>query len=898
MATILLGGIVILGCAAPFRSSGIDPTGNRVFIDPAQNMPVAVCPQPVCPPGTVPVCPTGTIPVCPQPITVCPPLEPCPSDQPPSAAFGNLEPYSPPSSAIIRQPETGLPTPVGSQLAAGAPPSVGPLAGAMSGGYLEHPGRMLLSDNAAVIVSPCRTIAPVGSEVVLLAGVRGQDQYLRTNERVEWSIAAGSVGEFLDYGKGLWRDLLLGDWTWPRKVSPTLAITSTSRRYLRLSRETPTPDDDVNVLRGQAWVTVSSAVEGVSMVTAFAPSVYGWQARKQTAVIHWVDAQWKLPTPAIVPAGSNATLATVVTRHTNGSPCAGWKVRYEILGGQSSGAGFGPDGAACVTVLTDQCGRAATELRQLQAASGSAQVNIRVVRPAELAGSAGKELNVGGGSTSVTWTSPELSIRKTGPDSSGVGQSVIYRIDVTNPGDLATGGVVVTDEIPSGLNYVGSTPSAELTGRTLRWNLGTLPPRGSSTIEVRHTAARSGSVTSCAEAIASDGLKARDCVTTTVGTATVEVTMLGPQNGPIYVGDEVDFNVVVANRGQATATGLSIVDRFDPGLEHAAAKSPIERDLGALEPGKSQKIGLRFRATRAGQLCHNVEVSSAGRILATGRGCANVLARATQPSSPLTPSTGQASLNVWRECPKTAKVGEEIMSQIFVKNNGDVPLTNVRVVEKYKSVLAPTQASNGYDNSVPRQMSWLLPNIQPNTTERLRIYYKCESEATRTCASVKVTSEQGANASAESCLQITPNVLQPVTPTSPQGLITPSGKGLKISVNDNHDPIMVGKKLTYTITVTNESFEPDRDLVLSVTVPPELEPRATGNFGPANLGARIVGQNIVFDKLLEIRGGESLPYHVCVDTKRAGTAVLKVSLTSRNSTFPINEQTETTVRAE
>ena len=277
----------------------------------------------------------------------------------------------------MRQPETGLPMPAGSQLAAGLPPSTGPIMGAMSGGFREYPGRMLPSDNTQVIVSPCRTIAPVGSEVVLLAGVRGQDQYLRTNERVEWTLAAGSVGEFLDYGKGLWRDLLLGDWTWPRKVSSTMAITSTSRQYLRLNRETPTPSDDVNVLRGQAWVTVASASEGVSRVTAFAPSVYGWQGRKQTAVIHWIDAQWKLPTPAIVTTGASQALTTVVTRHTDGAPCVGWKVRYELMDGQSSSlgaAGFGADGAACVTVPTDQCGRATTELRQMQPGAGTARV--------------------------------------------------------------------------------------------------------------------------------------------------------------------------------------------------------------------------------------------------------------------------------------------------------------------------------------------------------------------------------------------------------------------------------------------------------------------------------------------------------------------------------------------
>lgn len=767
----------------------------------------------------------------------------------------------------------------------------------MSGGYREYPGRMLPSDNAEVIVSPCRTIAPVGSEVVLLAGVRGQDQYLRTNERVEWTIEAGSVGEFLDYGKGLWRDLFLGDWTWPRKISPSMAVTSTSRQYLRLSRETPTPDDDVNVLRGQTWVTVTSAAEGVSRVTAFAPSVYGWQARKQTAVIHWVDAQWKLPSPAFASAGATQVLTTVVTRHTDGAACAGWKVVYEVQGGSS--AGFAPGGVPKTAVITDQCGRATVELAQTQAVSETTNVKISVIRPAQIEGNAGTELTVGGGSTAVTWTSSELTVRKTGPSAAGVGQPITYRIDVSNPGDLATEGVVVTDEIPAGLEYEGSTPPAEPAGTNLRWNLGTLAPHAGSSIEVRLKATRAGSVTSCAEATSSGSLKARDCVTTTVGVASLEVQMLGPEQ--VYVGDEVDFKVVVANRGQSTATGLSIVDRFDAGLEHAAAQSPIERSLGPLEPGKSVGIGLKFRAMRAGQLCHNVEITGPGGIRATGRGCVLVIERHSQPSAPITPAPASkpASLSVTRKCQAAAKVGEVVESEILVVNNGSVLLTDVKVVESFNANLYPTRATDGHKYGA-NQLTWTLPAIQPGVTERLRVYYRCEAVSARTCCTAKVTSSQGAVASADSCLQIIPNVTQPVSPptaTTTPGA-TPSGR-LSVTLSDSYDPVTLGKRVGYDIVVKNESSLPDKDIVLTVTVPPQMAPRSTGNLGPGNsLDAAVNGQEIRFSPLAEMRSAETVLYRVTVDTVKAGVGAVRVSVTSKNSPLGVTGRTETTVQAQ
>ena len=42
----------------------------------------------------------------------------------------------------------------------------------------------------------------------------------------------------------------------------------------QITRGTPNADDDVHVLRGQAWATAISPVEGTSYVTAHAPSAF------------------------------------------------------------------------------------------------------------------------------------------------------------------------------------------------------------------------------------------------------------------------------------------------------------------------------------------------------------------------------------------------------------------------------------------------------------------------------------------------------------------------------------------------------------------------------------------------------------------------------------------------
>ena len=210
--------------------------------------------------------------------------------------------------------------------------------------YFDDPLGRLPWDDVAVLIEPRETVAPVGSEVVLIAGVVGPDGYLRTNRRLEWSIAPGSVGPVRGRRKGHgFCDLLLGDFNWPRIVNATFAIGSTSRSNIRLNRGTCTPENDVFVLRGQGWITLTSPVEGTSHVTVVAPEVYSWDARIKSATVHWVDAVVQYPPPAINPAGTKHVFTTTVTRHSNQSPCENWRVRYEIVGGPP--AGFSPAGA-------------------------------------------------------------------------------------------------------------------------------------------------------------------------------------------------------------------------------------------------------------------------------------------------------------------------------------------------------------------------------------------------------------------------------------------------------------------------------------------------------------------------------------------------------------------------
>jgi uncharacterized repeat protein (TIGR01451 family) len=753
--------------------------------------------------------------------------------------------------------------------------------------YRVEPGPPLPDDDVEVILSPQVTVAPVGSEVVLVAGVRGPDGYLRTNRRLEWSLAPGGVGQFVAVGKGGAVDLLLGDFNRPRKVDNTFAVGSTSRRYLQLDRGTPTTEDDICVLRGQGWITLSSPIEGTSHVVVLAPEVHGWESRTRTATVHWVDAQWCFPPPAINPAGSRHVFTTTVMHQTDQSPCVGWPVRYEIVDGPP--AGFAPDGAPMVEALTDAAGQARVEIYQQEPGPGTNRINIQVIRPAALGESQGKRIVVASGGTMKTWTSPELALRVTGPAVAGVGTTLSYRIEVSNAGDLPAKDVVVRDELPEGLSYLQSNPAAEVDGRRLQWRLGELGPGERRAVGLDARATQVGSLTHCAEATGARGLKASDCAVATVMAPSVDVKVTGPTQAT--VGEEVTFEIVITNPSQATATKLLIRDRFDPGLEHPAAEKEeaaerrIERDLGDLAPGQWQRISVTFRVRKTGRLCHVVEVTGANGVQASAQACLTAVEGAAR--QPAAPSGAESRLSVSKSivgednlplAPEAGlasrRVGETVRFAIAVSNNGNQELRNLTLVDQYDSALLHVAASDGY-RSEKNNLVWTIDSLPAGTTTTFEVNCRCTRAVAKAYNRATVITPQGVRTEDEVCLEV-----------------RAAAGGLTISVADLRDPVAVGKGTTYLIGVANQGQTPQRDVTVVASVPLGMIPDRISTSGPVQ--PTIQGQTIRFGPVAELPAGGTLTYHVVVLAQHVGEFSFRAELTSREQTEPLvgEESTE------
>jgi len=826
--------LVLSGCAN-CRLPRIDPTGERLFVwnDPAAPPPMLASAPTFSPTPTSPVLPgTATIPF-------------------PSAEANTATPI--PNLAIPAVPVAGAPLP-------GTPvPAlpVGPPA----------PG---------ITVSPSQVVAPIGSEVVMIASIMGDQGYPLTREKVEWMLEPNGPGQFVSPGKRRPWEFLDCLHRYPKKVTPVYVINRTMTGPMTIDRGTPTPIDDIRVQDGQAWVSVSSATEGTSHVTVFAPNVKGWDRRQQSATIYWVDAQWRFPPPAITPIGGRSTLTTLVSRQSDGSPLAGWIVRYEVVGGPS--AGFSPSGSTTIEIVSNAAGEAPAEIFQQSAAPGTNQIAISILRPAS-SDVQGRQVPVGSGSTLQTWTSG----------------------DATAPYSAPSPFVPVTPTTPP-----PSLPST------------TMPPITSPPI----TSAPSE------QPMPMPPPPVAEPQTTTpvpAGQPELSVTVNAPPMA--VVGSDVQFEIVVKNNGSTTATGLLIKDKFDEGLEHSSgtAARSIERNLTDLAPRTETRTVVSFRITKEGELCQEITVAAINHAPVITKSCVTAttspLPPATDPlpaepapvpvpvPTPAEPAPAQpqptepqptlpaepaptpatAKLTVVKRGPQQGRVGDTVLFEIEVTNNTSQTFTDIAIADNHEISLEPVRATGGSEWLEGNALGWRVATLEPGRTIRRQIELRCLRETPRACNRVTVSARGMESVADEACLEIAGDGTSPPAAAPEQ---PPAGAAkITVSVVETADPIRVGGQTGYQIIVTNGGDASAYDVAVSVTFDEGLQLLQHG--GPTIASASKTG--LRYPALRELRAGETQTFDLRFKGVAAGNARVQAEITARGQAQPIRAEQTTEV---
>jgi uncharacterized repeat protein (TIGR01451 family) len=771
---------------------------------------------------------------------------------------------------------------------------------------VEAPGPERFWNKAGIVISPARSIAQVGTEVPIFAGICDDKGQLQPYEKVEWMLDNCSVGSLVSVNEPMRPFLLDLVASKTHKVDNNYAISETLPANVILTRGTPNINDDMVMPRGYSWVTVTSPTEGISYLTAHAPDVYSWDARQKNAVIHWINAEWTFPEAGCVPPGAGAALVTCVQRRTNKTAVSDWIVKYTITGGAE--AGFGAENAQSVEVATDETGKATAELNPAGNAAGTTCISVELIKPGCEADDEPERLSIATAATHVNWSTTQLTLRVAGPSEATVGATAGYRIEVSNTGRVAGNDVIVTLSPLVGAAILKSTPAADSTSPMV-WRLGQVAGGEMKTISFDARVDQPGPLRVSATLTAGEGLTAESSATTNVRTVVVapaapstaappitspppttntppttttpplttppappkvEIEITGPQTAKL--GEDVKFDVQITNRGNTVATGLSVTDRFDKGLQHGADQSPIrpERQLGDLQPGESKRFALTFRVMQPGNLCHTVEVTGPGGLNVSKQACISVPADA--------PQVEQSALSVSIKTPQQAyRVGDLALFTVEIVNTGTtVAAKDLRASIVFEQGLQPTRAQdadNPKNKLIPRGLEYSVETLRPGERFIRVVECKCVNVTLRACGSVTATDVSQNPIMSDACVQIL---------AAQGGAVRPNNLNLQLASNDN--PVRVGNEVFYTLTVRNTGAVSEKQVRVSITVPDSLS--YLGSTGQVRESSTDL-PNVRFEPILELRAGEPIKLQLRFKAMRAGPAQVTAEATSPNLDQPL-----------
>lgn len=694
-------------------------------------------------------------------------------------------------------------------------------------------------------IRPLEATNQVRTQHVIIATVYDQDNQPRRNRRIEWMLeGVGNIIEVDEHGIFPGRGY---------KTDNKHAVSYTAIGEHRITRGNDNPNDDFVIRPGQTWCVISSAVEGDTHITAYAPGIQNWEKGRVVVTARWVDANWEFPPPAVARAGGEHVFTTKIFRHTDRQPLAGYRVRYKIVDGPP--AVFVPSRTSEYTATSDLSGLAQVAISELQPVQGVNRVSVEIIRPPDPTAPSGAGIVIARGETNVEWVGPSVQLNHTGPPLAVVGQEVTYTTTLNNTGRVEAKFATITSEIPDGLEFVRSQPPGTRQGNQVFWPVGLLPPGQSAQIQSVYRATKPVNAVHCVDLETAEGQRDRKCVNTQIATAALRVSINAPATG--VINQPITYQITVSNPSAAPLTQVGLTAQYDEGLEHESKARSVTLDIGTLAPGESKNAALALTPRQAGKFRTQV-VATSGQL-------------SDQAIHEVT--VGQPQMSLLIEGPNKRYKGRPAEYTIKIANPGDTPLNNVVVRDKLPQELEFLNASQG-GQFVAGEVVWNLGVLQGKQEMVLTLNTRGRDLTKAAVQNVTVTADPGVRKDAQAALEIF-------------GL-----PALQTVVGDQGDPVTIGGKVTYEIKITNQGTLPAKDIEVKATLPAEV--KLVNAQGPAQ--ANVLGNVLAFPKIADLDPGKTLTYRIEAEAVRSGDVRFRVEVRSPSlEAGPILEEESTRI---
>lgn len=450
--------------------------------------------------------------------------------------------------------------------------------------------------------------------------------------------------------------------------------------------------------------------------------------------------------------------------------------------------------------------------------------------------------------------SPNPQIEKRAPEEIQVGKKATFVIVVNNVGNASAHDVTVVDKVPRGAVFSGSEPQVRpAADGLLTWKLGEIPAGESRTIRMDIIPKVEGEMGSTA----SVHFAAQASVRTLATLPKLKLTLESLPD--VLIGSQQQVIVNIENVGTGVARNVELAVDVPDQLQHGGGRA-IGATVGDLYPGQSRRItNLAFGAVQPGK--------------------AQCVFRAVTPDGLEVSETLQVDVKSPQlvssiSGPKRRHLERQATYTFTVINQGTATATNldfaVHLPSGLKYVSSDVPAAT-YDQSTHVVHVGLaeLPAGQPAPFE-VTVLPVAEGN-------------QGFSLKGSADLNLT---------TEATGQVIVEGfADLDFTVDQDNGSIEAGATTTYSVLVHNVGNKSDRNVQLSIQLPPNSK---IVNVSP-NVQLKATGETVTFAPIAELPVRQQRTFQFEVQHMQVGTRIVKVMLMSENLAVRVIKEQHTFV---
>lgn len=292
---------------------------------------------------------------------------------------------------------------------------------------------------------------------------------------------------------------------------------------------------------------------------------------------------------------------------------------------------------------------------------------------------------------------PRLDMAVFGPKNVLFGETAVYTIQLTNPGNGAAEDVAVE-----------FTYGARRLDKKL---IGTLAPGEQNEINVELTAQEAGDLRVSAVATATGGLRAEAQEDVLVRRAALDVRVVGSTLK--FAGGVANYRLHVKNTGNATANRVVASILLPAGAKLLTGRTDeagrVLQEVGSLIPGAERTITLQAQLTVPGENRLQALVSSEGGLESSKAFVTRVDALADLKLTVADPRGPTA-------------VGDDAIYEVTIANRGTKAAEKISIVGQFSEGVEPIEADGGAAELVPGQVLFHpIPRIEPGDEITLKI---------------------------------------------------------------------------------------------------------------------------------------------------------------------------------